>query len=60
MGIQGTDVAEENSDIIILKDNFASLWRLAIFMKFACWKFVSISDPTVEQDWYQTFVIPYL
>ncbi|KAG8646438.1 hypothetical protein MANES_09G004702v8 [Manihot esculenta] len=27
MGIQGTDVAEENSDIIILKDNFASLWR---------------------------------
>uniref|UniRef100_A0A2C9V6P8 Uncharacterized protein n=1 Tax=Manihot esculenta TaxID=3983 RepID=A0A2C9V6P8_MANES len=28
MGIQGTDVAEENSDIIILKDNFASLWRI--------------------------------
>lgn len=34
MGIQGTEVAKESSDIIILDDNFASVVK--VFLLFFC------------------------
>jgi len=37
MGIQGTEVAKESSDIIILDDNFASVVKVDIlFNIFTC------------------------
>lgn len=35
MGIQGTEVAKESSDIIILDDNFASVVKVSVrFLSF--------------------------
>lgn len=44
MGIQGTEVAKENSDIIILDDNFASVVkvskRVRAFSSLEAWCYI--------------------
>ena len=36
MGIQGTEVAKESSDIIILDDNFASVVKVSASISICC------------------------
>lgn len=36
MGIQGTEVAKENSDIIILDDDFASVVKVRVLYNNFC------------------------
>lgn len=45
MGIQGTEVAKESSDIIILDDDFASVVKVSSFFAhaFSLLKFFGIS-----------------
>lgn len=43
MGIQGTEVAKESSDIIILDDNFASVVKVSLIIQTLSFFFLIIN-----------------
>ena len=58
MGMSGTEVAKESSDIIILDDDFTSVVKVSVFYVFLEQIFVK-KDSRSQQSWWEFFYRMY-